>query len=163
MTENGGAQSAENDGQTAVENGPQPGAEQGQEQAFTQADVDRIVGERIQRERAKFADYDDLRKKAEGAKTAEDRIAELEQKYQAEQSARLRSDVAARHGITAEDRDLFLTATDEDTLTKQAERLAAHVSERKKHGNRAPLQGRTPNQSGSDDMREFARGLFGRE
>lgn len=98
----------------------------------------------------------------EGAKTAEDRIAELEQQYKAAETARLRSDIAAQHGITAEDRDLFLTGADEDTLTKQAERLAAHVTERKKHGNRAPLQGRTPSKSaGDDEERAAARSLFG--
>lgn len=31
---------------------------------FTQADLDRIVGERLTREKAKFADYDDLKTKA---------------------------------------------------------------------------------------------------
>ena len=148
MSENGGAQGAESGGQNGVEPGAEKGTEQGREQAFTQADVDRIVSERIQRERAKFADYDDLKAKAEGAKTAEDRIAELEQKYQAEQTARLRSDIAAQHGVSKEDRDLFLTGTDEETLTKQAERLAAHVAERKKQGNRAPLQGRIPESTG---------------
>lgn len=138
------------------------GAEQGKEQAFTQADIDRIVGERVKRVEAKYADYKDLKAKAEGAKTAEDRIAELEQQYKAAETARLRSDIAAAHGITAEDRDLFLTGTDEDTLTKQAERLAAHVTERKKHGNRAPLQGRTPSKpAGDDEERAAARSLFG--
>jgi len=161
MSENGGAQGAENGGQNGVEPGAENGAEQAKEQAFTQADVDRIVKERVQRERAKFADYDDLRKKAEGAKTAEDRIAELEQKYQAAETARLRSDIAARHGISAEDRDLFLTGADEETLTKQAERLAAHVAERKKQGNRAPLQGRSPSKPAEDEERATARTLFG--
>lgn len=161
MSDNGGAQGAENGGQAGTENGAENG-QQGQGQAFTQADVDRIVGERIQRERAKYADYDDLKAKAEGAKTAEDRIAELEQKYQAAETARLRSDIAAAHGITAEDRDLFLTGTDEETLTKQAERLAAHVTERRKNGNRAPLQGRTPNKAaGDDEERAATRSLFG--
>src|SRR5690625_4176101 len=74
-------------------------------QSFTQEDVDRIVADRLKRERdkitAQYADYDDLKAKAEGAKTAEDRIAELERKYQDAETARLRSDVAAKHGISA--------------------------------------------------------------
>lgn len=44
-----------------------PPAEAGQQKAeptFTQADLDRIVQERLNRDRAKFADYDDLRRKA---------------------------------------------------------------------------------------------------
>jgi hypothetical protein len=41
------------------------------QQTFTQADLDRIVQQRIQRERAKFADYDEV-------KAAADRLSELE-------------------------------------------------------------------------------------
>jgi hypothetical protein len=37
----------------------------------------------------------------------------------------IRLRVAAKHGISDEDADLFLTATDEESLTRQAERLAA--------------------------------------
>lgn len=135
-------------------------------QSFTQEDVDRIVADRLKRERdkitAQYADYDDLRAKAEGAKTAEDRIAELERKYQDAETARLRSDVAAKHGISAEDRDLFLTGTDQETLTKQAERLAGKASERKKNSNLAPREGTNP-QPAADEMRDFTRKLFGRQ
>lgn len=138
----------------------------GKSQSFTQEDVDRIVADRLKRERdkitAQYADYDDLKAKAEGAKTAEDRIAELESKYQAAETARLRSDVAAAHGISAEDRDLFLTGTDKDTLTKQAERLAGKASERKKNSNLAPREGTNP-QPADDEMRDFTRKLFGRQ
>jgi hypothetical protein len=41
----------------------------------------------------------------------------------------LRLRVAAKHGISDEDADLFLTGTDEDTLTRQAERLSARNAE----------------------------------
>lgn len=44
--------------------------------AFTQADVDRIVGERIARERAKFADYDELKSKVESVKSDQERALE---------------------------------------------------------------------------------------
>lgn len=129
---------------------------------FTQADVDRIVADRLKRERekitARYSDYDDLKAKAEGAKTAEDRIAELEQKYQAAETARLRSDIAAAHGISAEDRDLFLTGTDEDTLKAQAQRLADRASDRKSTIP-APREGDNP-RPGEDEMRSFARNLF---
>lgn len=37
----------------------------------------------------------------------------------------LRWRIAARHGISDDDAETFLTGTDEDTLTRQAERLAA--------------------------------------
>ena len=35
------------------------------EKTFTQAEVDAIVGERLKRDRAKYADYDDMKAKAE--------------------------------------------------------------------------------------------------
>jgi hypothetical protein len=41
----------------------------------------------------------------------------------------LRLRVAAKHGISDEDADLFLTGSDEDTLTRQAERLTARNAE----------------------------------
>ena len=47
------------------------------DQTFTQADVDRIVRERIKRERERYADYDDLKVKAEGAKSVEQQLEEL--------------------------------------------------------------------------------------
>lgn len=39
-------------------------------EGFTQADVDRIVADRLKRERAKYADYDELKEKAEAADKA---------------------------------------------------------------------------------------------
>jgi len=135
------------------------GAEAKQEHTFTQADVDRIVRERVKREREKFADYDDLRAKAEGAKTAEERLAELEKRYAEAETRALRSDIAAKFGIDAEDRDLFLTGTDEETLTAQAKRLADREAERLKRSNHVPAEGGTPT-TGSDPMREFTRSLF---
>ncbi len=130
-------------------------------ETFTQSDVDRIVRERVQRERAKFADYDMLKAKAEGAKTVEDRLAEMEKRTAAAEASALRSDVAARHGISAEDRDLLLTGTDAETLEAQAKRIA-EASERKKKANIVPREGNNPKATGGDEEREFVRKLFGR-
>ncbi|MBK9029363.1 MAG: hypothetical protein IPN98_16785 [Propionivibrio sp.] len=133
----------------------------GTTETFTQADVDRIVRERVQRERAKYADYDALKAKAEGAKTVEDRLAEMEKRTAAAEASALRSDVAARHGISAEDRDLLLTGTDAETLEAQAKRIA-EASERKKKANIVPREGNNPKATGGDEEREFVRKLFGR-
>ena len=133
----------------------------GTTETFTQADVDRIVRERVQRERAKYADYDALKAKAEGVKTVEDRLAEMEKRTAAAEASALRSDVAARHGISAEDRDLLLTGTDAETLEAQAKRIA-EASERKKKANIVPREGSNPKASGGDEEREFVRKLFGR-
>lgn len=130
-------------------------------ETFTQSDVDRIVRERVQRERAKYADYDALKAKAEGAKSVEDRLAEMEKRTAAAEASALRSDVAARHGISAEDRDLLLTGTDAETLEAQAKRIA-EASERKKKANIVPREGNNPKATGGDEEREFVRKLFGR-
>lgn len=146
----------------APEGAPEGGGEgkQQEQKTLTQAEVDQIVKDRVQRERAKFADYDELRAKAEGAKTLEERLAEVEARAAKAETERLRSDIAARFQIGAEDRDLFLTGSDEDTLTAQAKRLAERESERKKQGNVAPKEGGATESAGDSSAREFVRELF---
>lgn len=144
-------------------------ATEGKEQSFTQADVDRIVRERVKRERERFADYDALKAQAEGAKTAEQRIADLEKRLAdadaREQRSRLVQSVAKAHGITdPDDIALFLTGADEDTLTAQAERLAERDAGRRKAGDIVPDAGKTPtNTTGDTELREFTRNLFNKE
>lgn len=137
------------------------------EKTFTQADLDRIVADRVSRERAKFADYDELKSKAEGAKTADQRIADLEKRVAeadaAEARRKLVAEVAKTHKIT-DPRDLvFLTGSDKDTLTAQAARLAERQpsDEGERRANYVPSEGKTTPPAGDDsDMREFARQLF---
>lgn len=139
------------------------GADQVKEtQLVPQADVDRIVKERVARERAKYADYDELKAKAAGSQTLEERLASLEGELTTAKTAALRSDIAAKHGLSAEDRDLFLTGADESTLNAQAQRLAERVADRKKQGNFAPKEGTTPTGSTDSGEREFVRNLFSR-
>ena len=139
--------------------GDPKGGEGEPEQTFTQADVDRIVKERVQRERAKYADYDELKTKAGEKVTADERIAALEREVEQSKREALRRRVQAAHGIADEDADLFLTGTDEETLTAQAKRLSARESERKQTNNIVPREGNTPT-AGADPIREFARELF---
>ncbi len=148
---------------TTTNEGTQVEGEQQQEaKVITQADVDRIVKERIARVEAKYADYGDLKKAAEGAKTVEQKLADLEAKHAEAEARALRSDIATKHGISAEDRDLFLTGSDEATLTAQAKRLAERIADQKKNGNRAPKEGTNTNSGNTDsDARTFARNLFG--
>lgn len=135
--------------------------EQQQEQTFTQKQLDDIVKDRLTRERAKFADYAELKSKAEGSKTLEERLASLEGELTTANAKALRSDIAAKHGISAEDRDLFLTGSDEETLTAQAERLAAREADRKKHGNVARKEGNTKTTGDRGDEHDFVSELFG--
>lgn len=84
---------------------------------LTQAELDRIVGERLARERAKFSDYDDMKAKANrlneleaanqteaeklraAAEAAEKRAAEAESARDAAALAQLRTDVAVAKGL----------------------------------------------------------------
>ena len=139
------------------------GEAQTPEPTFSQADVDRIVKDRLaQQAKNRFGDYEELRSKAEGAKTLEQRLAEMEKTTADALAKSLRSDIAARYGIPVEDRDLFLTGGDEETLIAQAERLAARSAEQKKLGGTAPAEG-SPTKQGSGteaETRAFARKLF---
>ncbi len=131
------------------------------DQTFTQADVDRIVRERVKREREKYADYDDLKAKASEKATAEERIAALEQEIQRANLAALRSRVQAKYGISDEDAELFLLGTDEDTLTAQAKRLADREEQRKQKNNVSPREGNNPKPA-SDELGTFTKNLFSR-
>lgn len=134
-----------------AETTPDGGEQKPQEQLIPQAEVDRIVRERVARERAKYADYDDLKSKAGDAKTLEERLASLETELTTTRTQALKTGIAAKFGISTEpgengepsDADLFLTGSDADSLTAQAERLAARVADRKKNGNVAPKEGST--------------------
>lgn len=140
----------------------------------SQDDLNRIIGERVARTKAQYADYDVLKEKAGRLDTIEaankteaeksaDRIAALEKQLADTQATALRSRIQAKHGISDEDAALFLTAPDEATLTKQAQALAERAADRRKTGNRDPFAGRTPSKTGIDPMRDFTRGLFGRD
>lgn len=151
---------------------PPAGTEQAGK-SFTQADVDRIVQDRLsQQAKNKFGDYDELKTKADGATTLEQRLGALETELSTTKSEALRATIAARFGVSTEkgpkgepsDADLFLTGSDESTLTAQAQRLAAREEDRKKQGNFAPKEGQSPSSSGgSDDLRDFTKKLFNKE
>ncbi|MDH6279349.1 hypothetical protein [Prescottella agglutinans] len=74
----------------------------------------------------------------------------------------LRLRIATKYGVSDEDADLFLTGSNEEALTKQAERLAARESDRKKNGNHVPREGTNPKSSGNNELNEFTRTLFRR-
>ena len=50
--------------ETHTGGGATDGQSQDKTQTFTQADIDRIVADRLSRERSKFSDYDDLKNHA---------------------------------------------------------------------------------------------------
>lgn len=71
-------------------------APQGNERTFTQAELDRVVQERLAREREKFADHDELKAKAE-------KLAELEAANQSDlDKAIARAEAAEKSAADAE-------------------------------------------------------------
>lgn len=97
--------------------------------------------------------------KTEAQKQA-DRLAAAEAEAQQARAEALRFKVAAKFQVSDEDAELFLTGTDEATLTKQAQRLTERDTERKKHGNHVPREGAT-SAAIEGDERSTARALFG--
>lgn len=112
------------------------GQEARTERTFTQAELDAILGDRLARERAKFADYDALREKAgkydaqeEAGKTelqkATDKAAKLESELkslrQEIDTRNAREKVSAATGVPAQ----LLTGSTEEECKKQAEALKA--------------------------------------
>ena len=72
---------------------------------------------------AKLKEYED-RDKTEAQKLAE-RAAEAEKAAATKAAEVLRLRIALKHQISDEDAEIFLTGSDEETLTRQAERLVA--------------------------------------
>lgn len=159
-------------GNEGGQQGPEGG--EGFKPIASQEELNKVIAERVSRERAKFADYNDLKAKAaqvdaaaDAAKTAEqkfnDRLASLEQELNSTKGQALRARIQAKFSISDEDAQLFLTGADVESLTAQAKRLAEREADRKKRGNVAPKEGGTASGSGGDgDLREFTRNLFGR-
>lgn len=152
-----------NDPNPAPEPTPEGGDPKPEEQTFTQADIDKIIDGVVARERKKTsAEIKELKAKAEAGATAEERIAALESEVQTSKREAMKRRVQAAHGIADEDADLFLTGTDEETLTAQAKRLADRESERKQRGNHVPREGNNPKSGKTDELGEFTKGLFSR-
>ena len=97
-----------------------PNAPVSAEKTFTQADVDRIVADRLARQRSQFADYETFKTKAAAydaeKATFDAASAELDELKQANTLRRLREKVAAEIGVPA----AVLTGTTEDECKAQA-------------------------------------------
>ena len=141
----------------------------------SQDDLNRIITDRVNRERAKTADYKELRAKAaklddiEQANKSEidkamDRVARAEAEaatVPAKVADALRSHLIALHEIDADDAELFLTATEPELLLKQVQRLTGREADRKKRGsNYAPREGANSQSTDSDEL-QVAHALFG--
>lgn len=133
-TENPEAQ--ESSGET-----PEPGAQEAQEQEeFKSEESKKAVLADLAKEReakralqAKVEEFEEAKAEAEKAKLSDIERAQTEAQEamsRAEKAEKelLRVSIASTHGITdKDDIELFLTGADEETLTRQAERLAART------------------------------------
>lgn len=145
----------------------------------SQEELNAALKPRLDRERAKFKDYGEIKAKAakldeiEQANLSElekanARIAASDAERDTAKAEALRLRTAVTHGISIEDADLFLTGTDEETLTAQAVRLAARAAEqanadaeRKKKNPIVPKEGTsTIGTTTEEEDREFARSFF---
>lgn len=136
----------------------------------TQADLDRIIADRIARERAKYADYDDLKAKAakydeaveaqkSEAQKAIERAEAAEAALAAKEAEALRLTVAAKHGITGDYLDLVQGA-DEAALEAAASKVAALIAK----GPKGPVittQGTEPT-AASTEGRDWLRNALTR-
>lgn len=84
------------------------------------------------------AQMSDEERRAEEARERETELARLREDAESARREALRLRIATRFSISDEDADLFLTGSDEETLTRQAERLASRSSA----GRPNPAQGR---------------------
>ena len=153
----------------------------------SQQEFDAALKNRLDRERAKFKDYDELKVKADMLDQIEQanlseldkangRISTAESERDDANAEALRVRMFVEHFLSDEDRRKleiageFLTGRDEETLGAQAKRLASLMAEqakaesdrKKKH----PIVSKegtstTIGTTTEDDDREFARNFFG--
>ena len=128
---NEGGGSGNDTGEQQQDDGGKP------DRTFTQDDLDKAVRDRLNREKAKFSDYDDLKAKADqldqltaAQKTAEQRAADdlaKAQKAAADALAEaVRYKAAGKAGIDPESDDFALIGSgDEETVMTRAARLGA--------------------------------------
>lgn len=141
----------------------------------TQAELDRIIGERLARERSKFADYEALQQKAsrfdeleEAKKTTEQRQAETiaaAEKRAADFEAQLvRAQVQASTGLSDEDMEFIHGGTREELQSKAEKFLTRNgllAEQRLAAARRGPLpdpsQGRVSSGIAGSPQEAFAQ------
>ena len=131
-------------------------APEGAAKTFTQAEVDRIISERLNRPEIREAQQR-LADLGRENQSLEQRLASLEKAASEATVVALRYRVAAEHEISRDDADLFLTGADEATLTAQAKRLGERITAAP---GVVPGISRSPIVKASDES-AFVRELFG--
>lgn len=174
MSENPNPTPATAEGDPKPTETPKPGEQPKPASTFSQADVDRIVQDRLaQQAKNKFGDYETLKTKAGESATLEERVAEMESRASKAERNASRTRVAALFGLSNEkgadggpsEAELLLTGADEESMTAQAKAIAGRSAKQKKQGNFAPKEGTSSAGAGDgkEDLREFAKQLFNNE
>ena len=150
---------SENTGNNTAEAGEQQPNQEQAESTFSQEDVNRIVQERLQREREKYADYDDLKTAAEQLseiQSERDELATKVSEFEAkEQHRKLVNDVAETTGVPA----VALKGETKEELEAHAEVLKGFLQNTT--GPVIPGQEKRPQKVEESEERKAARQLFG--
>ena len=140
--------------------------DEGGERTFTQAQLDKIVADRLKRDREargdKSEEMQQQLKEAEVTKTEAQKLQvkldDLTSQLAKTEMAAAKARSQATHGISDEDAELFLIGNDAETIEKQAKALSERLA------NNAP--GHTPEGANhrpkSSEERQFLKTLTGR-
>lgn len=137
--------------------------EQGFKAPASQDELDRIIQKRLERERSRFSDYDDIKSRAEKASELESVAADLRKRVEQFEARDARSalvkKVADDNGVDA---DLLgeMRGDSEEDLIAQAKRLAERI---KPTSPVIPGQAKSPENAPRDESHEFMKRLLGRD
>ena len=156
---------SENTESTAVagEQVEQATEEQGFKAPASQEELDRIIQKRLDRERARYEGFDEIKQRAERAAELEAVADDLRKRVEAFESKEARSalvrKVADDNGV---DRELLaeMRGDSEEELTAQAKRLAERL---KPVSPVIPGQAKSPENAPRDESHEFMKRLLGKE
>lgn len=133
---------------------------------LTQADVDKVVETRLERDRKKFADYDDLKEKASKVDTIskefEDKLKEKDTKIgelsTEVKKASLETDKVKilREFKLSDDVADFITSETADEMRQRAEKLSKHVT-----GGKVVIKKDGKPGEKETDSKKIAKSLFG--
>lgn len=123
-------------------------ADSGFEAITSQEQLDKILSKRLERERAKYSDYEELKQKAAEAADSRseveklnDRLKELEQERHQSAIEAAKAKAAGEYGVPAD----LLVGDDTDAIEAHAKRLAEYVAAQ------APATGAYVKNVGRDD------------